>query len=342
MNATAHVLLAAAAALAPLGAAVWVVTQPFVVPIRSQPPPVDAARLEAHVRMLSQTFYPRSFDRPHTLEAVASYVHAEMAKAGARVEDQYFDVEESRYRNVVGRYGPEGGETIVIGAHYDSYGDASEGAKFKRGFDLSTHTPGADDNASGGAGLLELARLLGQAAPEICVELVAYGLEETPHFRTEAMGSVHHARNLRASNRRVALMISLEMIGYFNTHPHSQTYPLPGLKLLYPDAGDFIGVIGRVGDWAVTRKVKAAMLGASDLPVRSMNAMAMIPGVDFSDHRSYWDEDMSAVMITDTAFYRNLEYHQSGDTADRLDYARMAKVAQGVFAVIQTYRARSR
>jgi Zn-dependent M28 family amino/carboxypeptidase len=340
VNTTAYALIAVVAVLASLGVGVCVVMQPFVIPVRSTPAPVDAAKLEAHVRMLAHTFYPRSFDQPDKLEAAASYVHAEMEKAGARVENQYFVFEESRYRNVVGRYGPDDAETIVIGAHYDSYADAQEGAKFKKGFDSSTHTPGADDNASGVAGLLELARLLGQTAPDIGVELVAYALEEPPSFGTDTMGSVHHARRLRDSKRRVALMISLEMIGHFDTRPGSQSYPLPGMQLLYPDTGDFIGVVGRIADWAATRKVKAAMLGGSDLAVRSMNAMTIVRGVDFSDHRSYWNEGMSAVMITDTAFYRNPQYHQAGDTADRLDYARMAQVVQGVFALIKSYRER--
>jgi hypothetical protein len=113
----------------------------------------------------------------------------------------------------------------------------------------------------------------------------------------------------------------------------SQTFPSVALEWLYPSRGDFVAIVGRLQDWRATRRVKAAMLGASDLPVRSINGPAAIPGVDFSDHASYWDEGFSAVMITDTAFYRNPHYHEAGDTADRLDYGRMAKVVQGVFAV---------
>jgi hypothetical protein len=131
-------------------------------------------------------------------------------------------------------------------------------------------------------------------------------------------------------------MISLEMIGYFDGQPGSQAYPAPGLSLLYPTRGNFIAVVGRIQDWAATRRVKAAMRGASGLPVHSINAPALIPGVDFSDHSSYWDEGFTAVMITDTAFYRNPNYHQAGDTVDTLDYVRMAQVVQGIFAVIET------
>ena len=212
---------------------------------------------------------------------------------------------------------------------------APEGAKHAKGYDPQTHTPGADDNASGVAGLLELARLLAISPPPVAVELVAYTLEEPPHFRTDAMGSVWHARSLRRSGTKLRVMISLEMIGYFSDEPGSQRYPLPGLDLIYPRRGNFIAIIGRIDDAAMTRRLKAAMLGAADLPVHSMNAFALIPGVDFSDHRSYWAEGYPALMVTDTAFYRNPHYHRGTDTADRLDYVRMTKVVQGVYALTQ-------
>jgi Zn-dependent M28 family amino/carboxypeptidase len=296
---------------------------------------VDVERLKSHVRMLSQTLYPRSFDQPRQLNAAAAYIKSELAASGARVDEQIFQVQEASYRNIIARIGDDEGPVLVIGAHYDSYADAIAGARFPKGYDLQTHTPGADDNASGVAGLLELARLLAQAPPKGAVELVAFTLEEPPHFRSEDMGSARHARRLRDSGRAVRLMMSLEMIGYFDSTPGSQSYPAPGLGLLYPDRGDFIAVVGRLGDWAAARRVKGAMLGASDLPVRSINAFAAMPGIDFSDHASYWNEGYSALMITDTAFFRNPHYHRAGDTAERLDYARMAKVVQGIFAVAQ-------
>ena len=318
--------------------AYWVTTQPFVAAVRSTPPAVAASRLEAHVRTLSESFYPRSFDHPEKLEGAASYIQEAFASAGARVESQPVADQEGTYRNVIARYGPADGPLIVIGAHYDSYADASEGAKFPDGFDRRTHTPGADDNASGVAGLLELARLFQQVPPNVAVELVAFTLEEPPHFRGESMGSIRHARALRASRRHVELMLSLEMIGYFSDEAASQSYPLPGLGLIYPGRGDFIAIVGRLDDWAVTRKVKASMQGASSLPVRSMNTFTILPGIDFSDHRSYWEEGFRALMITDTAFYHNPHYHGAGDTAERLDYRRMAQVVQAVYAVVEGWR----
>jgi len=318
--------------LAALAGAYTLLVQPLVTALPSTPPPVDTARLDAHLRMLSQTLYPRSFDQPDKLEAAADYIHAEFKKSGAAVENQVFSVEGARYRNVGVRFGPKDGALLVIGAHYDSHGAASEGAKHPKGFTPETHTPGADDNASGVAGLLELARLLAASPPPGPVELVAYSLEEPPFFRTRSMGSAWHAEQLRQSGRPVRLMIALEMIGYFSDQPSSQRYPLAPLAWIYPTTGNFISIIGRFRDGLETRKLKAAMRGATDLPVHSMNALAWIPGVDFSDHRSYWAAGFPALMVTDTAFYRNPHYHQAGDTVQTIDLARMAKVVQGVFA----------
>ena len=312
-------------------------TQPLVTPIGSQPPAVDEKRLMQHVQWLSQNDYPRSFDFPQRLDAGASYIRREFAATGAAVTDQIMTVDEGKTRNIIARFGPSEGALLIVGAHYDSYGDASEGAKYPSGFSLKTHTPGADDNASGVAGLLELARLLANNPPKRPVELVAYSFEEPPYFNTKNMGSAWHARSIRAKAQPVQLMISLEMIGFFSEKSGSQSYPVPGMSMLYPDKGDYISVVGRIQDSSEARRVKALMAGATDLPVRSMNGLAMIPGVDFSDHLNYWAEDINALMITDTAFYRNDNYHQAGDTWDTLDYPRMAKVVQGVYAVIQGF-----
>lgn len=322
-----RILLALAAAI---GMLVALIAQPFVRTRESTPPEVDAARLDAHVRMLSETLYPRSVDQEDQLEAAASYIHEQLEGAGGRVEEQSFAVNDVQYRNIVARYGPDQGPVLVVGAHYDSVFYTGSVASFRE-----SHTPGADDNASGVAGLLELGRLLGQQAPPIAVELVAYCLEEPPYFRTDSMGSARHARSLRESGRDVKLMLSLEMIGYFDDRPGSQSYPMVGLDWIYPKQGDFIAVVGRVRDWSATRRVKGVMRGASDLPVHSINAPPALPGVDFSDHASYWNEGFTALMITDTAFLRNPNYHEEGDTAERLDYRRMAKVVQGVYAIAE-------
>ena len=276
------------------------------------------SRLETHVRMLAETLVPRDSNHPETLERVAAYVEARFRETGAKVTTQPFTVEGRSYRNVIAHFGPEDGSLIVVGAHYDTCGER----------------PGADDNGSGIAGLIELAGLLGKKSQGRSIDLVAYTLEEPPFFRTEHMGSAHHARSLKDAGRTVKAMIALEMIGYFSDTPHSQDYPLGLLKLFYPSQGDFIAVVGNLGSFGLTRMVKGAMRSATPLPVRSINAPRASPGLDFSDHLNYWKEGFPAVMVTDTAFYRNLAYHEAGDTPERLDYHRMAMVVKGVREVV--------
>lgn len=318
-------------------AAVILVIQPKVTPVPSEPPEVSPTRLEAHVKHLSVDLYPRSYDRMRNIERAAQYILQEFKAAGGDVTVQDVMVDGVKFKNIIAHYGPKSGPVMVIGAHYDSHGDEEEGAKYLPGFDPQSHTPGADDNASGVAGLLELAYMLGRQQPTQPVELVAYTLEEPPHFNTENMGSVWHARSLKKSQRDVRLMLSLEMIGYFSDEQQSQSYPLAGMDFLYPDRGDFIAIVGKLSSFGAIRKCKALMAGATDLPVYSISAPRMLLGIDSSDHRSYWDESYPAFMVTDTAYFRNPNYHMAGDTYEKLDYRRMAKVVQGVHAVIQKF-----
>lgn len=314
-----------------------IVTQPFVVAIPSNSPQVDYKKLETHVRQLSINLYPRSYDQFHNINQAAQYIIAEFEATGGHVTIQNVTVQEADYKNIIVQFGPQSGPRLVIGAHYDSHGDAGHGADYPQGYSSETHTPGADDNASGVAGLLELARLLGREAPTQPVELVAYTLEEPPHFRTEHMGSAWHARSLRAADRDVKLMVSLEMIGYFSDEPGSQSFPIPGMAYLYSDRGDFIALVGKLTNFSIMRRVKAIMAGGTELPIYSINAPPLLQGIDFSDHLSYWNEGYPALMITDTAFLRNKHYHQSGDMFDTLDYRRMAKVVQAVYALTQKF-----
>jgi Zn-dependent M28 family amino/carboxypeptidase len=320
-----------------LASAVAAVTQPFVTPVPSTPPRVDPARLEAHVKFLSVDCYPRSFDQPRKIEMAARYVFDELRAMGASVSIQDVSVGETTYKNIIARFGPESGPLLVVGAHYDSNGDVGAKTGDSRGFTRETHTPGADDNASGVAGLIELARLLGSKQQTRPIELVAYTLEEPPHFRTEHMGSAWHARSLKTAKRDVQLMLSLEMIGYFSDEPDSQGYPVPGMAALYPDRGNYVALVGKMNNLGATRKVKALLAGATDLPIYSINAPEMVPGIDFSDHQSYWNEGFPALMITDTAFFRNQNYHKAGDTHEKLDFTRMTKVVESVHAVTQQY-----
>lgn len=300
-----------------VGACLVMIVQPFVIATTSTPPPVDVARLEAHVKRLSVDFYPRRYDRLDNIGSTVQYIVDELKATGAPVSTQDIQVGGRTYQNVIARFGPATGPLLVIGAHYDSY----------------NMTPGADDNASGVAGLLELARLLGQAPPTRSIELVAYAFEENPRSSNADMGSAWHARALRAENRDVSLMLSLEMIGYFTDTPGSQHFPATGLSALYPDQGNFIALVGKLSDFGVMRRVKSAMSGATSLPVHSMNSPRRIPGIENSDHVNFWDADYPAMMVTDTAYLRNRNYHGANDTWQTLDYKRMAQVVQAVYAI---------
>lgn len=305
-----------------LVAAWWSLTQPMVFAATPRAPvaEVDPKTLEAHVRKLAVELYPRDFLHRENLDAAAAWVKAEFEAAGARTSEQEFAVDEGRYRNVLGVFGPEDGPRVVVGAHYDTAGEQ----------------PGADDNASGVAGLVELAHALGktQGLLKKRVELVAWTLEEPPHFRTKSMGSWVHADSLKKAGVDVHAMISLEMLAFFSDEPGSQSFPTVCLKPFYPDRGNFIAVIGLMGKGSLTRKIKGAMKGASDLPVKSMNGLRAIPGVDFSDQLNYWDRGYRGVMITDSAFYRNPNYHEVTDTPETLDYVRFAKVVQGIHQAV--------
>lgn len=295
-------------------------TQPLVS--RGQPNPtrtVDPARLEAHVRKLSIEFSPRDVTRVQNLDSAASYIASEFKQTGATVVEQPYRVEGTSFRNIIATFGPETEERIVVGAHYDTAGPL----------------PGADDNASGVAGLIELARLLGAQPPAMRVELVAFSTEEPPYFRTTGMGSSVHAEWLRNNaNAKVRAMLSLEMIGYFSDARGSQHFPAGVLAAFYPSTGNFIGVVGRVSDGLLARRVKKSMSNAAPLPVYSISAPSFVPGIDFSDQLNYWRAGYNALMITDTAFYRNQNYHTANDTVEKLDFKRMAMVVEGVYAAV--------
>ena len=279
---------------------------------------VDPARLEAHVRKISLEFGPRDVNHTENLDNVAAYIKNEFSQTSAFVSEQVYRVQGKSFRNVIAHFGPETEERIIVGAHYDTAGPL----------------PGADDNASGVAGLLELARLIDRQQLKVRLELVAFSTEEPPYFGTVGMGSYVHADSLRQQNVRVRAMYSLEMIGCFSDAPNSQYFPIGLLSALYPSTGNYIAVVGRVSDGFLVRRTKAAMRNAAPLPVYSINAPQVIPGVDLSDQRNYWHAGYNAVMITDTAFYRNRNYHTVHDTAEKLDYKRMAMVVEGVYAAV--------
>lgn len=276
-------------------------------------------RLRTRVRALCGDFYPRDAGHPEVLARAAEHLGAEFRALGLTPRRQEWTAGEARYANVITDVGPASEDRIVIGAHYDTAGAQ----------------PGADDNASGVAGLFELASLLAARPPSRRVELVAYCLEEAPHCRTPQMGSAVHAASLRAEKARVRLMVSLEMIGYFRDAPGTQRYPIPGMGLLYPRRGHFIAVVGIFGQSRGQRTFVKAMRGATPLPVRSLVATRQVPGIERSDHMNFWDEGFDALMITDTAEFRNPNYHTAADLPETLDYHRMAQVVLSVEAAVR-------
>lgn len=296
---------------------VWILRQPVWLKQPASSAKVDPATLEAHVRYLSQECHPRHYLARENQQKAAAYITARLREAGGRIEVQEFSTSSGSYQNVIAHFGPDGGPRYVVGAHFDACGPQ----------------PGADDNASGVAGLLELAALLGKE-PSLPAhfELVAYNLEEPPFFARPQMGSAVHARSLREQKVDVALMLSLEMIGYFRDERGSQSYPVPLFRLLYPSRANFIAFVGRWDQRRVIADFKRACVGAADIPVVSLAAPSFVPAVDFSDHRNYWEQGYPALMITDTSFFRNPHYHKPTDTAETLDYKRMAEVVRLLYA----------
>jgi hypothetical protein len=286
----------------------------------------ETAALRSHVEFLTVAARPRSASHPENLDRAASYIAERFRAAGGRTSMQPFRARGRRYANVMAEFGPADANAplLVVGAHYDAFGETGE-------------LPGADDNASGTAGLIELARLLGTRKLAAPVMLVAFTTEEPPFFGSEQMGSAVHAASLLATGRPVRGMICLEMIGYFSA---GQTWPNLLFALIYPANGDFVGVTGGWADRKLTRIVKRGIAGAGGIPVLSFTGPRLTS--DASDQRNYWSRGWSAVMITDTAFLRNPNYHTAGDTAETLDYEKMARVVDGVLNAVVWLRASDR
>lgn len=300
----------------------------------------DPANLRAHVDSLTRVYPARNYLNTVSLDQAAEYIFNEFSKYTTRVSYQTYQVDSianinvlassvsrvknknatiatREYRNVIASFGPEDGERLIIGAHYDVCGDQ----------------PGADDNASGVAGLLELARLIHALNPDLKyrVDLVAYSLEEPPYFRSQWMGSAIHAKSLKDSNIAVKAMISLEMIGYFSEVEDSQDFPFPLLNWFYPSTGNFITVVANFSNFSLAGRFKSLMKEVSEVPAHAFRAPSWIPGIDLSDHANYWKYGFAALMITDTAYNRNRNYHNNGDTGETLNYDKMAEVVKGVY-----------
>jgi aminopeptidase YwaD len=271
---------------------------------------VDRERLNRHLQIIVGERSP--FSGARHLAAVAKFIKAEFASYGLDTESDAFSYAGETFHNIVARRRPRDEEPLVIlGAHFDSV----------------VGTPGADDNASGVAVLLETARLLAQVALATQVLFCAFNLEEL-----NMIGSTAFARKLKAAGMKIQAMISLEMVGYTDPRPGSQKLPV-GLDRFYPDRGDFIGVVGNWQSNALLHQFAAGMRQVSKLQVETLSVPgkgALIPAVRLSDHAPFWDLGYEALMITDTSFYRNPHYHGATDSIETLDIDFMAKVCEGV------------
>ncbi|OPX94654.1 MAG: Bacterial leucyl aminopeptidase precursor [Syntrophorhabdus sp. PtaB.Bin006] len=284
------------------------------------PVPANKERLRADVQALTNIVPPRNYRNLASLNRAADYIQAEFRKLDCAVNVQNFTVEGREYKNIICSFGKRDAERIIVGAHYDVHGN----------------TPGADDNGSGIAGLLELGRLIGEAKSPLRhrIDFVAYSLEEPPFFRTHHMGSYFHARSLFDGKVKVKAMICLESIGYFSDEPGSQSFPAFFLRWFYPATGNFIVVVGKWGQGNLVRVVKSHMSRSSGIHVDSIVTAPMVPGIDLSDHLNYWKFGFYAVMVTDTAFYRNLHYHEPTDRIETLDFDRIAEVVKGLYRAV--------
>ncbi|MGE5807819.1 MAG: M28 family peptidase [Nitrospirota bacterium] len=286
--------------------------------------PMDtASSLRRDVTVLAREIGVRSYRDRDRLQKAADYISERLASFGYAVSRQPFQFRGNTYDNLIaelsGSSSPE--KILVVGAHYDTV----------------RTTPGADDNASGVAGLLGLAQALADSRPKKTVRFVAFALEEPPVYRTKNMGSYHYARSLKEDRDDVEGMICLEMIGYFREGKHSQHYPFPFMKRVYPEAGNYISMVGNLQSRVFTRTMAEDFRKAVDLPVVTLNAPPIVIGIDFSDHWSFGKFGYRAFMVTDTAFYRNPHYHSPSDTPETLDYERMAEVVSGLRAAVEKW-----
>ena len=304
-----------------IGLALFIVKNPVGTPkqVVSTDIFAEAANLKQHVYTLADNTQFRNVENLARLNEVAAYIHDELRSYGIQPEVQTYTANGTEFKNIVFRLAADQkGPLLVVGAHYD----------------VCFETPGADDNASGVSGLLEVARILKKHEKSLQrpVEIAFYTLEEPPYWASDDMGSMRHAKKLKNSDEEIELMISLEMIGRY-TEEEIQKYPNPILHFLYPAKANYLAIIGRIDEFSVMRKVKQSILGVTSIPIETINSPNFIPGIGESDHSSFWHFGIPAIMITDTAYLRNFDYHTENDTADKLNYEEMAKAVTAIAAL---------
>jgi Peptidase family M28 len=275
--------------------------------------------LRANVQKLAGEIGQRNMWHYAQLNAAADFIEDSFSQAGLRIRRDSYETGGQPCHNIEAEISGNRPEIIVIGAHYDSvFG-----------------SPGANDNGSGAAAVVALARRFVSEKPKQTLRFVAFVNEEPPYFLSGEMGSQVYARRCKERGDKISAMISLETIGYFSDAPNSQTYPSPGLSLFYPKVGNFIGFVSNVKSRTLLRRVIAVFRKNAKIPSEAASLPAFIPGVSWSDQWSFWQQGYPAIMVTDTAPFRYPYYHSSDDTPDKLDYDRFTLVVSGMEKVIQ-------
>jgi Zn-dependent M28 family amino/carboxypeptidase len=293
-----------------------------------------AGRLRANVEHLAVRIGERNATVPKGLAQARDYLGSQLDAIGVSHRLERFDVGGREVANVIAEFrGSRGGAAsdarepiVVVGAHYDS----------------AVGTPGANDNATGCAVLLELARTFAASAPARTLRLVWFVNEEPPYFNTDDMGSFRHARGASERGEAISAMLSLESLGYYTQEPGSQRYPSSVLGALYPEQGNFVSFVGNTESRTLVRRAVRVFRKTTAFPSEGLAAPTATPGIDWSDHGSFWKFKIPAIMVTDTAHFRDPHYHAATDGGQQVDYERMARVAQGVEAVTRDLTTRSR
>jgi Zn-dependent M28 family amino/carboxypeptidase len=289
-------------------------------------PPLSAEESEirknlaSHVNYLAGTIGERNMIAYQQLLQTAQYIEDKFKNFGYQVRSQEYILETRKVRNLIAEIprSSRASEIVIVGAHYDTVYDC----------------PGADDNTTGVAALLELARLLKNSHPARTIRFVAFVNEEPPWFQTANMGSWVYAKEARRKKENIVAAISLETIGMYSDAEGSQKYP-EGFKALYPSKGNFIAFVGNLASHGLVRDAVRSFRAATQFPSEGSAAPGWITGVGWSDHWSFWQEGYPAIMVTDTAPFRNPNYHEPTDKPDTLDYDRMARVTRGLMSVVQ-------
>jgi len=275
--------------------------------------------LRADVQKLAGEIGERNMWHYPQLNTAADFIEDSFSRAGLRPRRDSYEMQGQACHNIEAEIPGARPEVVLIGAHYDSvFG-----------------SPGANDNGTGMAATLALARRFAGRRPQHTLRFVAFVNEEPPYFLSDEMGSFIYASRCKARGDRISTMISLETIGYFSDAPHSQTYPSPGLGMFYPKVGNFIGFVSNVHSRALLRRVIGLFRKHAKIPSEGAALPAFIPGVSWSDQWSFWRHGYPGIMVTDTAPFRYPYYHSSSDTPDKLDYDRFTLVVSGMEKVIE-------